>query len=63
MNRGGHPVNMSYPDYRDYRDRTDVFEGVAALSSTQLSLSINGNPQRVAHRAARVDPMQALRSE
>jgi hypothetical protein len=38
----GPNVNFSYPNYRDIRDRNDVFTGLAALRIEMLDLSIGG---------------------
>src|SRR5688572_24252519 len=45
--RGGQTHVMSYPDYVDYRDRSDVFAELAAFEGTQFSLSSGGEPERV----------------
>src|SRR5690349_16295667 len=47
--RGGHPTNMSYLDYVDYRDHTNVFSELAALDQAQFSISGGGSgvPERV----------------
>src|SRR5580658_7957036 len=39
--RGSAPL-LSYPDYRDYRDRSRSFEGVAASNPTEASLDFDG---------------------
>ena len=36
------PHGLSYPEYLDYRERSDVFEGLAAHSLAQPLLSIDG---------------------
>ena len=36
------PHGLSYPEYLDYRERSDVFEGLAAHSLTRPLLSIDG---------------------
>ena len=36
------PHGVSYPEYLDYRERSDVFEGLAAHTSTEELLSIDG---------------------
>jgi predicted permease len=38
---------MSYPAYKDFRDRNDVLEGLAAYTFAPLSLSRNGNNERL----------------
>ena len=45
--RGGQTHVMSYPDYVDYRERSGVFEQLAAFEETRLSLSTGGEPERV----------------
>ena len=43
---GGGPYGMSsYPDYRDFRDRSDVFSGLAAHTVTPVSLSSDDSAQ------------------
>jgi hypothetical protein len=37
----------SYPLYKDYRDRNDVLEGLAAYTFAPMSLSRNGNNERL----------------
>ena len=36
------PHGLSYPEYLDYRERSDVFEGLAAHSLAEPLLSIHG---------------------
>jgi predicted permease len=38
---------LSFPDYRDYRDESDVFEGLAAYGEVFASLADEGTPDRV----------------
>ena len=46
LNRGEAP-NLSYPDYRDFRDRNDVFNGLIACRFVPVSVSIaSGNNSR-----------------
>ncbi len=45
--RGGHALNMSYPDFVAYRNATDVFASAAAFGRTDFSLSTGGTPVRV----------------
>jgi predicted permease len=40
------PQNVSYPDYRMYRDHTDIFQGVVAFSRTRASIG-GASPRRV----------------
>ena len=37
----------SYPDYIDYRDNNEVFEGLAAFRQDSMVLSSGDNPQRI----------------
>jgi predicted permease len=37
----------SYPGYKDYRDRNDVLEGLAAYTFAPMNLSRNGNNERL----------------
>ncbi len=40
------PWTSSYPDFQEYRKRTDLFDGVAAVSGTgRLSLVVNGGAE------------------
>ena len=36
------PHELSYPEYLDYRERSDVFEGLAAYTLAEVLLSIDG---------------------
>ena len=48
LNRGRQSVNLSYLDYRDFRDRNDALSGLAASRFMAVSLSISsGNNSRV----------------
>jgi predicted permease len=47
LNRAAGPL-LSYPDFRDFRDRTVTMEGMAASNPTESSLDFDG----VAHNAA-----------
>jgi predicted permease len=38
----GHSTNMSYPNYRDFRDRNDVLSGMIAYRLSPMNLSIQG---------------------
>jgi predicted permease len=40
-------TSVSYPDYVDYRDRNTTLAGLTALESQAVSLSGDGNPERV----------------
>jgi predicted permease len=41
FNRGDN-VNMSYPDYRDFRDRNDVLSGMTAYRVIPMNMSVHG---------------------
>jgi predicted permease len=41
FNRGRQSVTLSYPDYRDFRDRNDVLSGLAACRFMPVNLSIS----------------------
>src|SRR5439155_10819990 len=45
--QAGRAVNMSYPDYVDYRDGAGVFAELAAMSDAPFSLSTGGQAERV----------------
>jgi len=48
VNRGrGEAPPCSYPDYMDYRDRTDVFSGLAAFFPTTMSFGSGATSQVV----------------
>src|SRR6185369_1235528 len=51
--RSGPGVNLSYPDFRDYRDSSGVFTDAAAFSRIDVSLATGDTPARV--RGALVD--------
>ena len=44
--RGGHPLNMSYLDFLDYRS-AGVFSELAAMDQAQFSISSGAEPERV----------------
>jgi predicted permease len=45
---GNRPIGISYPDYKDYRDRNGVFSGLAVFSTqTYNLLGGDGRPERV----------------
>ncbi len=50
--RGGLITNVSYPNYKDWRDQNRVFSGLAAYRSLTVSLNPGNSPERV--RAALV---------
>jgi predicted permease len=41
------PLNLSYPDYLDVRDRNEVFSGLLAYDEIPVALSGGGDPERV----------------
>src|SRR5438128_9499558 len=45
--RAGRPVNMSYPDYREYRDSAGVFAQLATMSDARFAVSTGGEADRV----------------
>ncbi len=45
--RGGQTIPLSYPDYRDFRDRNSVFSALVASSQNPLSITIDAHPQRL----------------
>lgn len=45
--RSGHALNLSYPDFRDYRDSSGLFTQAAAFGRADLSLSAGDTPVRV----------------
>ena len=46
-NRSGRAMNLSYPDFREFRDSSGVFAEAAAYSRTTVSLSAGDQPVRV----------------
>jgi putative ABC transport system permease protein len=44
---GGHPLNLSYPDFADYRDSSGVFAQAAAFGRADLSVASGDSPVRV----------------
>jgi predicted permease len=47
VSRQGRSLQLSYPAYLDYRDSSEVFDGLAAYSSVPLSMSGAGEPERI----------------
>ncbi len=43
----GDPIDSSFPDYRDFRDRARSFSGLAALKERPLALMESGQSERV----------------
>ena len=50
VSRGGSPL-ISYPDYRDLRDRSQTLAGLAASNPTESSLDFEGNSHPAAAEA------------
>src|SRR5262249_16781078 len=45
---GDRAITVSYPDYKDYRDRNEVFSGLAAFNLDTFNLlEGNGQPERI----------------
>ena len=44
--RDGGYVNLSYPDYRDYRDSTRTLDGLVVTETTALSLGAMSEAER-----------------
>jgi predicted permease len=45
---GNRPIGISYPDYKDYRDRNEVFSGLAVFNADTFNLlDGDGRPARV----------------
>src|SRR5439155_11244994 len=40
-------LNLSYPDYLDYRDRNSVFSGLLAYDDVPIALAGDASPERV----------------
>jgi predicted permease len=40
-------VSLSYPDYRDYRDRNTTLAGLAVTRNVMVALESDGNPERL----------------
>ena len=47
LRKGADVGSFSYPFYRDYRDKNEVLEGMAAYRFVPMSLSQSGNNQRL----------------
>src|ERR1700678_3604462 len=45
--REGGGLNLSYPDYRDLRDRLRSFSSLAAVRITRLAFGVSGNTEPV----------------
>ncbi len=44
---GNRPISVSYPDYQDFRDRNQVFDGSIAFNLNPFNLSGDARPERV----------------
>jgi ABC-type antimicrobial peptide transport system permease subunit len=45
--RGGQPWSISYPNYKDMRDRNTVFSALSAESLEAMNVTINQKPERI----------------
>jgi len=45
--RAGRPLMLSYPDFLDYRDSTQVFSQASAIAHVDFAISSGGEPARV----------------
>jgi hypothetical protein len=59
LSRGGSPL-ISYPDYRDLRDRNRSLAGLAASNPTESSLDFEGNSHPAAAEAVSVNYPQVI---
>jgi len=59
VSRGGSPL-ISYPDYRDLRDRSQSFAGLAASNPTESSLDFEGNSHPAAAEAVSANYPQVI---
>jgi predicted permease len=57
--RGNTPL-VSYPDYRDYRDRSRSFDGVAASNPTESSLDFDGITHNAGAEAVSANYQQVI---
>ena len=44
---GNRRISVSYPDYQDFRDRNEVFDGLIAFNLNPFNLSGDAKPERV----------------
>src|SRR5215216_2376778 len=56
----GRPRVMSYLDFRDYRDSSNVFATVTAMGNADFSISSNGEPIRVRGTLVTADYFRTL---
>ncbi len=47
VSRGGEAWPLSYPDYRDFRDRNEVLAGLALSAVRPMSVTVKDQPERV----------------
>src|SRR5580658_5051277 len=59
LSRAGGPL-LSYPDFRDFRDRTVTLEGMAASNPTESSLDFDGVAHNAAAEAVSLDYPQVI---
>jgi predicted permease len=59
LNRASGPL-LSYPDFRDFRDRTVTMEGMAASNPTESSLDFDGVAHNAAAEAVSLDYPQVI---
>jgi len=59
LNRASGPL-LSYPDFRDFRDRTMTLEGMAASNPTESSLDFDGVAHNAAAEAVSLDYPQVI---
>jgi len=59
LSRAAGPL-LSYPDFRDFRDRTVTLEGMAASNPTESSLDFDGVAHNAAAEAVSLDYPQVL---
>jgi putative ABC transport system permease protein len=58
--RGEADVGVSTPDFREWRDRNQVFERMAAYAATNFNISGDGEPERVRGVVTSTDLFAAL---
>ncbi len=54
---------ISYPDYLDYRNLKDVFEGLSVFAPTEIQLTARQTPERAAATLTNEDYFETLRLE
>ena len=58
--RDGRERNFAYPNYLEYRARSDVFSGLAAWTNVSLALASGGAPTRIAGQVVSGDYFSVL---